>query len=134
MPEVVTTRYTFRDRQSVPSAEVICQRCAAALGVELVVEEIHSVGDHGAPRDYAKISGKGVSIWIFWEAERPEVEVQVDEPITRMLTINAAMSALAGVPQQPDDIWHRRILSRRIGRITNVAAISVCVALAAIII
>jgi hypothetical protein len=114
MPESFSNRYTFAGPAEVPSAQAVCDRVATALGSTLTVAESHPAGFHGAPRAYAKLVGEGVQLWLFWEADRPEMEAQIDEPMRRMLAVNAAMSALGGTPRNADTWWVERETRRRI--------------------
>ena len=132
MAEVFSNRYTFATAAQVPSAQVVCERVAAALGSAMVVAESNAAGFHGAPRAYARIDGEGVRLWLFWEADRPEMEAQIDEPMRRMLAVNAAMIALGGAPRDADEWWHRRASGRRLWRVVSRAATALTTTLAAL--
>lgn len=117
MPEAFSNRYTFPSREAVPGAEAVRAALAEALGGELTLKS-HPAGEHGAHRAWTEMEGAGgLSAWAFWEAERPEVEVTVTEPMARMLAVNAAMARLGGAPAADDAAWRRRMAHRRLGRI-----------------
>ena len=129
MPEVFTNYYTF-STSVVPPAETFCARLAEAFGQALTLEA-HACGFHGAPRAYASLTGAGMQIWIFWQPDRPEVEVAVDEPMERMIALNAAIGALGGQARYADSSWRARRRGRTRQRILRGMVIAGLVMLAA---
>ncbi|MFT3785296.1 MAG: hypothetical protein QM770_03910 [Tepidisphaeraceae bacterium] len=131
MPEVFTNRYRFNDRAAVPTAQAIQAALADAWGVAFGMET-QQAGFHGALRDYAKLTTPAGEdpIWIFWEAERPEVELQVIEPMAQMIPCNAALAKLGGTPEAPDAFWHARAAGRMQAKINKIVVIAIAVALA----
>jgi len=132
MPEAFQNHYTFPSG-AVPTAEAIRDRLILALREPLEMEK-QSCGFKGAPRAYANLKNSRMQIWLFWENDRPSVEVGVDEPMERMIAINAAMTTLGGTPMYPDGSWKSRRRYRTQKRIFRIIVIDSFIALAVAII
>lgn len=106
MPHVFDNRYTFT-AGAVPVAEAFADRISRRFGLQFELEK-QERGFKGAPRTYACLRSPGMQVWVYWEENGAEVELMVDEPMERMIEINAAVMELGGRPRYPDEYWRSR--------------------------
>jgi hypothetical protein len=132
MPEIFDNNYTFSP-DAVPSAGILRDTLAARFQTTFEIEQ-HEAGFHGAPRAFASLKDSQMQIWMYWEANRPEIQITVDEPMERMIPINAVISSLNGKPRYPDGYWRlrRRYRTQRTIRRIAVTLIVLLLAVAAI--
>jgi hypothetical protein len=128
MARVFTNYYTFA-LGAVPVAETLHDQISREFQTTLQLEQ-HEQGYHGAARAFANLTNERIHLWIYWEPQRPELEINVTEPMERMRPINAALIALGGKPRFPDEHWtaYRRQLTRATIRKVIVSALLLALA------
>jgi hypothetical protein len=128
MPEVFQNFHAFPPG-SVPTAEAFRDQLNTQFNVSMELEK-QEQGFKGAPRAYACLKTDQNQIWIYWQPDRPEVELSVDEPMERMLQANAAITALGGNPRYPDASWKARRRFRTQHTIARILVILFLISLA----
>lgn len=119
MAEVFTNQFTFARAEDRPTPDAITRQLSTALG-QTFSFIFHPKDEHGAPRDWAELFAGEFRVWIYWNPDSLTIEVQVEEPMSRMLTINQALIQLGGQPQFANSVWHQRQTYRRVGKIKQI--------------
>jgi hypothetical protein len=134
MPEVFTNRFDFPSAS--PDVDTIRAALAESFTSQIEVIEKHEAGFHGAPRDYALLddADRSLGITLYWEPGRPQIEVQLLEPMDRMHAVIAAMCMLGGTPHDDDAFWRARATARVRAKLACYMTIASAVIAAALLI